>query len=72
MPFKNSNLQSYRKVGNPVQYAMVKFKLLGPIKIIAWSVICNHNCVVPKGFFVTLTFLFKFWKFCGGVYNSVP
>ena len=56
MPFKNSNLQSYRKVGNPVQYAMVRSRLLGPIKVVAKSVICSYNCVFPKVSVVILKF----------------
>ena len=47
MPFKNSNLQSARKVGTH-QYAMVRSRLLGPIKVVAKSVICSYNCVFPN------------------------
>ena len=56
MPLK---IQTYRKVTErlvPLQCAMARSRLPGAIMIIAWSAICNHNCIFPEVFFVILSF----------------
>ena len=42
------------------------------LMIIAWSAICNHDCIFPEVFVVILNFAFILGFVVGGVYNSVP
>ena len=51
---------------------MVRFRLLGPIKVVAKSMNCNYNCEFPKVSVVILNFSYKFGSVAGVLYNLVP
>ena len=72
MPLKNSNLLKVTARLLPLQCALARSRLPVLIMIIAWSAICNHNCIFPGVFVVFLNFSFIFGFVVGGVYTSVP
>ena len=52
---------------------MVRFRLLGPIKVVAKSMNCNYNGEFPKVSVVILNFFpYKFGSVAGVLYNLVP
>ena len=67
MPLK---IQTCWMQNNNVHWLGLDCRVL--LMIIAWSAICNHNCIFPEVFVVILNFSFILGFVVGGVYNSVP